>query len=92
MNDRGQAVFFSMMLVVVLIILAMALAPTIKEFTSRSMNESSGDFTGMNCSTTDNNFVKGTCIITDLYLPYFIGGLIAIAGGLIGARILFSEE
>jgi len=44
---------------------------------------------GMNCSTTDDDFVKAACIATDLNLFYFIGGLIFLGGAILTARTIF---
>lgn len=91
MNNKGQVILFTLMVSIVILLLALALAPPIKIFVDSARNESSGDTIGLNCSTTDSNFIKGTCVFVDLYTPYFIGVVIALAGLAIGAKIMLSE-
>jgi len=89
MNKRSQTLIYGIMLGLTIIILAMALAPSISQFTNSARNETSGDTIGLNCSTTTSNFDKATCIVTDLSLFWFIGSLIFIAGAVIVAKIVF---
>ena len=81
---------YGIMLALTIIVLALALAPVVRDFTESARNESSGDTIGMNCSTTTDDFVKAGCIATDLSLFYLIGGLLVIAGVVITSRIIFS--
>lgn len=88
MNKKGQMVFYTLMLGLVILVLALALAPAGKKFIDDAMNSSTGDFIGLDCSNDSvNNFVKGTCIVTDFSLFYFFGGIILIGLGVIGANI-----
>lgn len=89
MNNRGQTLFYGFMLGIVIFVLALALAPVVSEFTTSAMNDTVGDTIGLNCSGTSDNFIKATCIVTDLSLFYFIGVLIFIAGAVVTARYLF---
>lgn len=85
---KGSILIYSMMLGLLVIILALALAPSVRDFTSLAMNET----TGLNCSSGDiSNFDKATCVVVDLNLFYFIGALIFIGGAIVTARILFQE-
>ena len=87
MNKSGQTVFYTFMLAVVIVILALAFAPTLKSFTDSARAPSSDTAIGLDCSNaTISNFNKANCMVTDLTLPYFIIGLVAIAGIVIGAR------
>jgi len=89
MNNKGQTVFYGFMLGIVVFVLVLALAPPIRDFTYVAMNESVGDTIGLNCSSTDDSFVKATCIVTDLSLFYFIGILMFIATAIVTARFIF---
>ena len=89
MNRKGQTLFYGLMLGIVIFVLALALAPPVRDFTYVTMNESVGDTVGLNCSTTSDNFVKATCIVADLSLFYFIGILVFIAGAIVTARFVF---
>lgn len=87
-SKKGQVVFYSLMLGITVLVLALALAPAGKTFVDDAMNSTTGDFIGLDCDGTTNNFVKGTCVITDFSLFYFFGGIILIGLGVIGANIV----
>lgn len=89
-NKRGQAIFYTFMLGVVVIVLALALASPVKQFVDNARNVSSDTQVGLDCGNSSiSMFDKGTCTFVDLGLPYFIFGLIGIAGIIIGARVVF---
>ena len=89
MNNKGQVIFFGLMLCIVIIVMALALAPAIKETVDNARNSSSGDIQGMDCSNTSiSDFDKAACTATDLTMFYFIGGLIFIGGAVLAAKIL----
>jgi len=91
MNCRGSVMIFSIMLGVVVIILAMALAPVGKEIIGDARNVTVGDTIGMDCSNSSiSNFDKAACVVTDFSLFYFFGGLIFVAGTIITGRIIFT--
>jgi len=91
MNNKGSVVIYGIMIGLVIMILAMALAPAGKYFISSTMNASVGDTIGLDCGNTSiSNFDKAACVVTDFSLFYFFGGLIFIAGILISGRIIFS--
>lgn len=84
MNKSGSVMFYGMMLALVLVILGLALAPAVKDFTTEARSS-------MDCDNSSiSNFVKAGCIATDIQLPYFIGTVILIGGAIIGARIIFT--
>jgi len=92
MNHNGQTVFLTFMLFIIVIILALSLAKPISDFTITARNDTSS---GLGCDNatrmaneTTGLFDQGTCLILDLYLPYFIGFLVAMAGMVIGAKLL----
>jgi hypothetical protein len=89
MNNKGSVMFYALMLGITVFVLALALAPSVSEFTIDAMSNSTDGFSGMNCSTTESNFIKATCIVTDLSLFYFIGVLILIAGVIVTAKFFF---
>lgn len=89
MNNHGQTAIFGIMLGLVIIILALALAPVITETTERAMNASEGDTIGMDCSNASiSNFQKSACIATDISPFWVIGVMILIGGGFVVAKIL----
>ena len=106
MNKKGQAIFYSLMVGLVIIILGLALAPAVSQSTNTARNTSSnvsytdadgntGNITqiGMDCSNSSiSNFDKAACLATDLTLPYFIGFLIFLAGAIITAIITFGGQ
>jgi len=91
LNKRGQIIFYGLMLGAIVIVLALALAPATKQFVDGARNETSlvgGD--GLNCTNPALSvYDKGACQITDLTLPYFIGGLIFIGVIAITAKYIF---
>ncbi len=93
MNRIGQLFFFTLMLAVVVIILMLALAPIVLEFTSDARNATiNGQTTGLDCGNSSiSDFDNAACIVTDLTLPYFIGILLAIGGAMIGARLIIGS-
>ena len=87
MNNKAQASVLVFMIAVVVIILALALAYPVNQMTTNAMNETS-EIGGMNCTSTTDDFVKAGCWVVDLGQGYFIGGLLALAGLIIGARLI----
>jgi len=94
MNNKGSFVIYGLMIGLVIIILALALAPAVSQFTGNAMNVSNGDDVGLNCSYTGNisNFVRAACVVTDLSLFYFISFLIFLAGAVVTARFVFGGD
>ena len=90
LDKQGQVWGYSLMLGLLIIVLALALAPAGNSFISSAMNESVGDTIGLDCDNSSiSNFDKGACVITDFSLFYFFGGLIFIGGAVLGSRIIF---
>ena len=90
MNNKGQVVFLGFMLMIVIIILAMALAPAIKSVADDARAPTSNTAVGLDCANASiSDFDKGNCVLVDSFNPYFIGILIAIGGAIIGARLLY---
>ena len=93
MNKKGfTTVFYTFMLALTVVILALALAGPISETVSNVRNETyEGSNVGLNCSDTSiSNYDKAACVASDMSIFYFIGGLIFIAGMIIAAKIVFS--
>jgi hypothetical protein len=91
MNKRGSVLFYSLMLGITVLVLALALASPTKTFIEDARNQTVGDTIGLDCDNSSiSNFDKATCVATDITLPYFIGGLIFIAGALVTAKIIFA--
>jgi len=84
-DNRGQVIFYGFMLGLTILVLALALADPVKEQIDTTRNASNMDCTNTSISTFD----RSACIVTDLGLFYFIGGLIFIAGIAITAKIVF---
>ena len=87
---KAQVWAYSLMLGLTIIILALALAPAGQGVIIDAMNQSTGDFVGLDCNNASvNNYVKGTCTILDFSTFYFFGGLILIGGAVITAKLVF---
>ena len=89
MNNKGQTMFYGICLALVIIILALALSPALKEQVDTAMNVTVGDTIGMDCENVSvDNFTKAGCTVVDFSIFYFIFGLILIAGGVALAKVL----
>lgn len=93
MNRKGQLFFFTLMLAVVVIILALALTPVVRETVNDARNTTTSDgAAGLDCDNSSiSDFDKSACVITDISSPYFFGILLGIAGAAIGARVILGE-
>ena len=90
-SKRASVIIFSLMLAVVVIILAIALAPAAQQIISSAMNASESDTIGMDCDNESiSNFTKAACVVTDFSLFWFFGAMIFLAGVIVTGRILFS--
>ena len=90
-SKRASVQIYGIMVGLVVIILAMSLAPVGKFFIGSAMNETVGDVIGLDCGNESiSNFVKAPCIIVDFSLFYFFGGLIFLAGVIVTGRLIFS--
>ena len=92
MNKRGQVAIYALMLSVVVVILGLAFAPVIQQFTGFTRGNSTSEFVqGLDCTNESiSDFNKGTCVFEDLKSPYFFFVVITCAGIIIGAKILWS--
>lgn len=89
-NKRGQVMFYTIMLSVVLIILAMAMTPVVKQFVDDSRNSTTETRQGLDCSNESiSDFQQAQCVLVDMATPYFFFAVIGIAGIVIGAKVLF---
>lgn len=83
MNNQGQVIIYAMMVGLLIILLALYLAPSVASFTNSTM-------TTLDCSNDSiNNYLKATCTAVDLGGFYFIGAIILIGGGFFAIRIIF---
>ena len=90
MENKGQVLIYTMMLGLVIIIVALALAPAISQSTTGAMNTTAGDVLGMDCANSSiSDFNKAACVATDISLPWFVGALLLIGGAVVGAKIIF---
>lgn len=89
-NNKGQTMFYSFMLALTIIVLALALSPIGKEFVVSAMSAPASDTLGLDCQNSSiSNFDRAACVVTDFSQFYFFGSLILIAGGVIVAKIVF---
>lgn len=90
MNKQGSVVIYGMMVGITIIILALALAPSVGFFTDSAMNATVGDTVGLDCDNSSiSNFDKATCTVVDINIFWFIGALILIGGGFFVVKIIF---
>lgn len=89
MDKTGQVWGYALMIGIVVIILALALAPAGNDFITSSMNASVGNTIGLDCDNSSiSNFDKGACVVTDFSLFYFFGGLLLIGIAVMSAKIM----
>jgi hypothetical protein len=90
MNNKGQVQFYAFMVGIVVVILALALAFPTRQAVDTTMNQTTDDALGMNCSNTSiSSFDKIACYAADLTPFYFIGSLLMIGGIWLTAKIIF---
>lgn len=90
MNKKGQLAVYTLMLAVVVFVLAVALSSPVKQFTDNARAPSNETQVGLDCNnSTISDFQKAQCVITDISLPYFVIGMLAIAGMIVGAKVFF---
>ena len=92
MNNNGQVVFFTLMIGLTVLVLALALAFPVKQAVDNATNYT-GNVTGehqtLDCANSSiSTFDKGACIISDMSMFYFIGGLIFMVDSIIVAKVL----
>jgi len=86
MERKGSVLIYMMMLGTLVILLALALAYPVQQFTDTAMDD-------INCTNDSiSDFNKAACVVVDLNLFYFIGALIFIGGIIITARVMFAGE
>lgn len=93
LNNKGQVLFYSLALGLIVLIIALALAGPVRELVDSARNETTLEGQpGLNCSSTEtiSTFDRGACLVADLTIFHFVGGLIFIAGAVITARIIFT--
>jgi len=76
MNKKGQVLIFGIMLMVLSLILVTILGAPIREFVDISR-----DADHLNCSSnTLSTGTLATCLVIDLFLPYFVGAALFLGG------------
>lgn len=89
LNNRGQIVFYTLMLSVAIIVITLAMVVVVKSFVEEARSPTDTDSIGLDCNnSTISDFQQAQCVLTDLATPYFFFGMIAIAGMVIGAKLL----
>lgn len=81
---KGQTALLALMIGIFIFMLAMVFIDPISDVITEARATDQLDCD--NSSISDGH--KMTCLIVDLLLPYFIGVVIAIAGGWIGAKLI----
>lgn len=83
-NKKAQAGMVGLMIGIAIFMMAMIFIDPLSDVITEARAASQLDCG--NSSISDGQ--KGTCLIVDLILPYFIAVVIAIAGAVIGARFV----
>jgi len=82
MNKNGQAVVLGLMIAIFVFLVAVVLIAPMKDMIDVARDSSHLDCDNASISTGQ----KGTCLVVDLYLPYFIGAVMAAGVGFIFVR------
>lgn len=92
MNKKAQVIFFTLMIGITVLVVALGLAFPVKQATDIATNYTgnvSGTAINLDCGNSSiSTFDKGACLVTDLSMFYFIGGLIFMVGSIIVAKVL----
>ena len=91
MNHRGQiTILYTLMMAVVVILFVIGIAPTLKIFTEEARAPSSDTAVGLDCGNSSiSDYDKATCTAIDINFPFVILALLAMAGIIIGAKVIF---
>lgn len=78
LNKKGQVIFISLMLGIVMFLLGLALAHPLNQVVSTSMTQ-------MNCTNSTATYQeKANCVAVDTFNPLLVGTLFGIAGIILG--------
>ena len=87
---KGQVQIYTLMIAIVLIILALAFIPVLKQFNDDARAADSTTAVGLDCNNSSiSTFDRATCTVSDMNMPLFVGILFGLAGAAIGAKVLF---
>ena len=87
--NKGQVAIYTLMLGIVIILFALAIAPSIKAVNDDARSANTEDHLGLDCSNSSiSDFQKAQCVVTDISMPYWILGVIFIGGAVIISRLV----
>jgi len=91
-NKKGQVLFYSFMLGILVLVLALAFTEPVKQQVDSIRNTTTIEGTvGLDCAnSTISDYDKGACLVADLTIFHFIGGLIFISGAILTAKLIFT--
>lgn len=91
-NKKGQVIFFTLMIGIAVLVLVLGLAQPVKEASDGATNysgEASTSLSNLDCANESiSTFDKGACLVADMSMFYFIGGLIFMVGSIVAAKVL----
>ena len=90
LNKKAQVFFYALMIGVILIVLGLALAGPVKDTVDSARNQTTDEGQlGLDCTNSSiSSYDKATCVVADLTIFHFIGGIIFIAGALLTAKFI----
>ena len=89
LNNKGQVIFYTFMIMALIFVIALALVPVVKNFVDDARAPTSETAVGLDCSNNSiSDYQKGQCMITDLATPYWFFGLLSIAALIVGAKVV----
>jgi hypothetical protein len=89
-NNKGQTVIYTLMLAAVVVLFVIGIAPTLKIFTENARAPTSDTAVGLDCANNSiSDFDKASCTMVDINFPFVILSMLALAGVIIGAKVMF---
>lgn len=88
-NKRGQTLFFTFMLGVVILVLGLALFVVVQTFVTDARAPTTDTAVGLDClNSSISDYQKAQCTLTDLSMPYYLIGMIGLAGMVWAAKLI----
>lgn len=82
-NNRGQMALFGIMMFIFVFAFALICIPTLKDLISEARSPA-----GLDCANNSiSTGTAATCLVVDLYLPYFIAAIL-----MAGAAWMFARQ
>ena len=90
MNNKGSAMFITFMIGIVIVVMAIALANPLAQQLDVVRGNTTDTSEGLDCNNSSiSNYQQAQCLLVDATAPFWFFGLIALAGIVMGAKVIF---